>query len=331
LNKNIVFHFNLRFFSAIFIQQLIHFLKSETVFINIDIIGKLAKTGNWYHSLNEDFNSIEKLIQQNPTSKILCVNAQLYQNAGANTVQQIAYALAHANEYFQKFGGEIANHISFNFSIGSNFFFEIAKLRAFRYLLNLILNEYQCSAEAHIFTEPSYRNKTISNKKLNLLRLTTESLSAILGGANTIANQPFNSILEDNSINQLLILQESNLLNNYIEIVNDQYYIEALTKQIAEKALQIFKEIEKGGGFLAQLKQGVIQRKIAENAKKEQDEFNLGTKILVGSNKYLHQDEQPTLNLQPFLEKKSHKTLIIPIIPKRLSEKLEQKKLKNEA
>ena len=102
---------------------------------------------------------------------------------------------------------------------------------------------------------------------------------------------------------------------------------------MAEKALSIFKEIEKSGGFLNQLKEGTIQRKITENTKKEQAQFDAGELILVGANKYLNQiDEiQQDLNLNSFIKRKSHKTLIIPIIPKRLAEKLEQKKLKNEA
>lgn len=336
LNKKIVFHFQFRFLSEDFTNQLRVFLKNETVFYNIDIVGNLAKTGNWYTSLNTDFKSIENLIQKNPSINILSVNAGLYQNAGANTVQQIAYALAHTNEYLHKFGGEIAKNIQFNFAIGSHYFFEIAKIRAFRYLLNLILLEYQTNVDVQIFTEPSLRNKTIYNNKINALRSNNENESAILGGANTVGNAVFESIFNSEngtSLKQLLLLKDNFSLINPEQISSDCYYIESLTKQIAEKALIIFKEIEKGGGFLSQLKEGIIQRKIVENANKEQEQFNKAELILVGTNKYKNEKDtmKDYLKVNPFVERKSHKTLIIPIIPKRLAEKLEQKRLKNEA
>jgi len=338
LNKNIEFHFQFEFFEEEFVQELVEILKNETVFYNIDIIGNLAKSGNWYASLNEDFKSLENLILKNKFS--ISVNADLYQNAGANNVQQVAYALAHVNEYLTKFGSEIANKIQFNFAIGSNYFFEIAKIRAFKYLYNLILSEYNTTANAQIFAQPSLRNKTLYDYNVNMLRTTTESMSAILSGANTISNISYDAIFHNSNEfgdriarNQLLILKEESYFTNAQEIATNSYYIEAITKQIAEKALTIFKEIEKSGGFLHQLKEGTIQRKIDENAKKEQAQFNAEEIILVGTNKYPNDQDKMKhdIEVHPFVERNPKKTLIIPIIPKRLSEELEQKRLKNEA
>lgn len=340
LNKNIEFHFQLRFLSEEFTNKLSDFLKNETVFFNIDIIGNLAKTGNWYTSLNTDFKSIENLLQKKHSATILSVNADLYQNSGANTVQQIAYSLTHANEYLTKFGSGIANNIQFNFAIGNNYFFEIAKIRAFRYLYNLILAEYDTTADINIYTEPSLRNKSIYSFKINKLRTTTANMSAILGGSNTISNGSFNPLFysenefeEDLDLNELLASNKEDLNTKPKNIATDSYYIESLTKQMAEKALSIFKEIEKSGGFLKQLKEGTIQRKITENAKKGQAQFDSGSLILVGVNKYQNEIDsiKQDLNLNTYTKRKSHKTLIVPIIPKRLAEKLEQKKMKNEA
>ncbi len=339
-NKNIEFHFQFEFLSEEFIQELVTFLKNETVFYNIDIIGNLAKRGNWYTSLNEDFKVLEKLTQKNNTEFILSVNVDLYQNTGANTVQQVAYALAHANEYLTKFGNEIATKIQFNFAIGANYFFEIAKIRAFKYLYNLILSTYNTSANAQIFTQPSLRNKTLYDYNVNMLRTTTESMSAILSGANTISTISYDAIFHHSNEfgdriarNQLLILKEESYFTNAQHIATNSYYIESITKQIAEKALTIFKEIEKSGGFLQQLKEGTIQRKIVENAKKEQTQFNSGKLTLLGTNKYPNELDKVKHDIQvhPFVERNPKKTLIIPIITKRLSEELEQKRLKNEA
>jgi len=335
LNRNIEFHFYFRFLSEEFTTKLLTILKNEVVYFNIDIIGNLAKTGNWYTSLNSDFKSIENLIQQNPSKSILSVNVHLYQNAGANTVQQVAYALAHANEYFNKLGGNIASNIQFNFANGINYFFEIAKIRAFRYLLNLILKEYSCTVDAKIFAEPSLRNKTLFQTDFNVLREATESMSAFLSSANTIANGDFNTSQKQEDLidNELLFLKEDFRFTNTQQVVNNTYYIEAITKQIAEKALVIFKDIEKSGGFLIQLKEGTIQRKIKENAQKEQVQFDSEELVLVGTNKFQDANEEikHRLNENLIPSKKTYKTIIVPIIPKRLAEKLEQKRLRDEA
>lgn len=268
LGKNIEFHFEFDFLSKVFLEDLSSFLKNETVFFNIDIIAHLAKTGNWFTSLKNDFDTIEAL-QNN--QNLLSINANIYENSGANSVQQVAYALAHANEYFNKFDGEIATKMLFNFSIANNFFFEIAKIRAFKYLLNLILNKYNVKCTPNISTQKS----EIFNQENTIY-------SSIISGSNTH--------ISANTIN-------NSKLENLKSIANNSYYIENITKQIAEKALLIFKDIEKSGGFLHQLKEGVIQRKIKENADKE----NL---ITIKS------------------KKEVRKTLIIP---------LTNKKLKNEA
>ena len=337
LGKDIEFHFQFEFISEKFISALASTLKNETVFYNVDIIGNLAKTGNWYSSFNNDFDIVKKLIS---TNTLLSVNANIYQNAGANTVQQVAYTLAHANEYLTKFGGETATNIQFNFAIGSNYFFEISKIRAFKYLLNLVLQKYNTSVQAKIYAEPTLRNKTLYDYNVNLLRTTTESMSAILGGATTIANTPYDVLFHNSNEfgdriarNQLLVLREESYFSNAQHIASDSYYIEAITKQIAEKALLIFKEIEQSGGFLHQLKKGTIQRKIRENAQKERGQFNEGKLVLLGTNKYPNELDKmkDNLDINPFLKHNPQKTLIIPILAKRLADKLEQKRLKDEA
>ncbi|HSQ47068.1 MAG TPA: methylmalonyl-CoA mutase subunit beta, partial [Lutibacter sp.] len=277
LDKKIEFHFHFDYLSEAFIDELAELLKHETVFYNIDIIGKLARTGNWYKSLNDDFKTLETIVSKHPNAFILGINADIYQNAGANTVQQVAYALAVANEYLTRFGAEIAQKIQFNFAVGNNYFFEISKIRAFKYVYNLMLSQYDTNANAIIFAEPSLRNKTIYDYNVNMLRTTTESMSAILGGANTISNCAYDMVFHDSNDfgdriarNQLLILKEESYFKQAQHFATDSYYIESITKQLAEKALAVFKEIEKGGGFLTQLKEGIIQRKIKENAQKEQ-------------------------------------------------------------
>jgi methylmalonyl-CoA mutase len=340
LNKNCEFHFQFNFLNQDFLLELTTFLKNETFYLNLDPIGKLANTGNWFKNFKEDFEIVATLSSKIKKQYIIGVNVDLYQNSGANLVQQIAYALAHANEYLNKFGGEIANQIQFNIAIGNNYFFEISKIRAIRYLYNLITTTYNQNTTAQVFAQPSYRNKTIYDYNVNMLRTTSECMSGILGGANTIANISYDAVFHKSNAfgdriarNQLLILKEESYFKNAQNIATNSYYIEEITNQLVEKSLSIFKDIEKSGGFLKQLKEGTIQRKIKENSNKEQQLFDENKLILVGTNAYQLEKEKMKNELEkPISPNKNYqKTSSIPIIPKRLAETLEQKRLKNEA
>lgn len=336
--KEISIFFKLNFLAPDFIKELASFVNSQNLFFNIDTIGNLAKTGNWFFNLKEDHKKFEEIITAIRNS--ICVNASTYQNAGANIVQQLAYALAHANEYLNNFGATAAAKIHFNFSIGSNYFFEIAKIRAFRILWKSLLNQYDIEDTIpHIFTQPTLRNKTLYDYNVNMLRTTSECMSAILGGSNTISNVSYDEIFHKSnefgeriSRNQLLILNEESGFNNAQNFADGTYYIESITNQLAEKALDVFKLIEEGGGFLKQLKEGIIQKKITETAQKEQELFDTNKLVLLGTNTIQNANDsmKNDLELFPFVKKRVEKTLLQPIIQKRLAEKLEQERLDNE-
>lgn len=335
--------FQLLFFDDDFISDLINYSQDNKIYLNIDIIGNLVKTGNWFYNHKKDHEIVRSLLKRSSNNiSIIGVDISHYQNAGANTVQQVAYALAHVNEYLNliSMSGMTKQSfpINFNFAVGSDYFFEIAKLRAFKYLWNLLLSEYDLKINSNIFVEPSLRNKTLYDFNVNMLRTTTESMSAIIGGANTISNIAYDTIFhktnefgERIARNQLIILKEECKINNST-FANGSYYIEELTYEIAEKSLKIFKEIEKSGGFLKQLFEGTIQRKIKENAMKEQNQFDDENLVLLGTNKHPNLDDKikEELELYPFIKMKNNKTEIIPIIANRLAENLEKERLNNE-
>ena len=172
-----------------------------------------------------------------------------------------------------------------------------------------------------------------------MLRTTTECMSAILGGADAVANLPYDALYhKDNEFgdriarNQLLILKNESYFDKVNNPADGSYYIESITQQLAEKALQLFKDIEKNGGFLKQLKEGTVKRKIQESADKEQALFDAGKKILLGTNKHPNPTDRMKhdLELFPFVKINPRKTLITPIIEKRLAEKIEQERLATE-
>jgi methylmalonyl-CoA mutase len=334
-------YLNLKFLSPNFIKKVNEIALSKNAIIHclVDPIHQLASDGNWFESETKDnFETLNTISKEYKNVSFININATSYQNAGANMVQQLAYALAHTNEYFNHIQN-IDQPITIEVSVGTNYFFEIAKLRALRLLFNTLAKEYNHNFDCHIIATPTKRNKTLYDYNTNMLRTTTECMSAILGGANAVANLAYDAIYhKDNefgdriSRNQLLILKKE----SYFDIVNNPadgtYYIENLTAQLAEKALLLFKEIEANGGFLKQLKEGNIQKKIQESAQKEQDLFDSGKEVLLGTNKYPNKNDKMghDLELFPFVKIKPRKTLITPIIEKRLAEKMEQERLETE-
>jgi len=327
--------FELQFLSESFVENTLRLAPKSK--ISIDIIGQLAKTGNWFNNLNNDFKNLESITKK---TSVITVNANLYQNAGANMVQQLAYSLAHVNEYLNYLdNSKVPFEVVFNVSVGTNYFFEIAKLRALRKLWNVLSFEYNIKTDCHIIAYPTKRNKTLYDYNTNMLRSTTECMSAILGGANVVCNLPYDAIYhKDNEFgeriarNQLLILKHESYFDKVNNPADGSYYIENITNQLAEKALDLFKSIESSGGFLKQLKEGTVQRKIKESAKKEQTQFDDGKEVLLGTNKFTKETDKMKneLELYPFVKTNTRKTLIEPIIEKRLAEHLEQKRLKNE-
>lgn len=332
------YYFYLPFLSIDFVSKLNDFsAKNQAKFIiQIDPIGQLCKDGNWFENLENDFEKLNTFSKfQIPTINI---NTGIYQNAGANIVQQLAYTLAHANEYFNRIPA-INQPITIEVSVGTNYFFEIAKLRSLRLLFSTLAKEYSHNFDCHIIATPTKRNKTLYDYNVNMLRTTTECMSAILGGANAIANLPYDALYhKDNefgdriSRNQLLVLKHESYFDKVSNPADGAYYIENLTQQLAEKALELFKDIEKNGGLITQLIEGTIQRKISESASKEQDLFDSGKEVLLGTNKYPNKNDRmkDDLELYPFVKQNPRKTLIVPIIEKRLAEKLEQERLASE-
>ena len=336
--ENTPIYFDFKFLSVESISKINNLLaqKKAKVFYNLDPIGQLAREGNWFQTKEKNnFESLQLLTKNTRESSLISVDMGLYQNAGANMVQQLAYGLAHANEYFNRIP-TIHQSIVFEVAVGSNYFFEIAKLRALRLLFQLIAKEYYHDKDCHLLVTPTKRNKTLYDYNMNMLRTTTECMSAIIGGADAVANLPYDAIYHKSNEfgdrmarNQLLILKDESYFDKVNNPADGSYYIETLTQQLAEKALQLFKEIEANGGFLKQLNEGVIKRKIQESADKEQQLFDSDKEILIGTNKYQNPKDKmkDNIELYPFVKIKPRKTLITPIIEKRLAEKIEQERL----
>ncbi|MGB6152423.1 MAG: methylmalonyl-CoA mutase subunit beta [Pricia sp.] len=341
--RTIPVYLNMPFLSEQFVKSaLVYTSASAPIYFNVDIVGNLARSGNWYFDHKKDYDLFSKILDSGALH-VLQVDISLYENAGADSTQQLGYALAHTNDYLHHLSKngmlEKLKSIHFKVAIGSNYFFEIAKFRALRILWKTLAAEYDLDFDCHITATPSKRNKTIYDYNVNMLRTTMESMSAILGGANTIFNMPYDAIYhKDNefgeriAINQLLLLNNESYFDKVSNPADGAYFIESITLQLAEKGLQLFKNIEQKGGFLKQLKAHTIQEKIKESASKQQQRFKAQEDVLVGSNKFQNETDKmkQQLELHPFVKINPRKTIIEPIIERRLAENLEKKRLEDE-
>ncbi|WP_370900970.1 methylmalonyl-CoA mutase family protein [Chryseobacterium gossypii] len=276
-------------------------LEQRTIFINNkDLAGHISpKEEDQYFSLIDVFNEKEGTIDDQLTKELLaknfrrniCVDVALHQNAGAAIVQQLGVALAKAKELIEVYGSEIINKLIFRIAIGGNYFFEMAKLRAFKIVFNQLSKEYGLNEIPYIFAETSLRNKAVSDNENNLIRSTLELAAAMIGGADAVFSNNYlidrsteNS--EEISFKQQIVLAYESIINVFEDAANGSYYVEDITRQIAEKSWSLFVEIEEAGGYLELLKQGVIQKKICDHAIKEQQWVEEGKIKLIGVNLY---------------------------------------------
>ncbi|WP_353120639.1 methylmalonyl-CoA mutase family protein [Myroides odoratus] len=340
LPREVTYFLRAAFLDQVYMERLAQWAIQHqyTLHLLVDPIYQLATEGNWFHNLDQDFTIVHALTHQYSTVN-LTIDTKAYQQAGATLVQQVAYACNHFNEYLSRVT-TLGQPVFVEVAIGSNYFFEIAKLKALRLLFGLIAQEYQAPQGAvKIISIPTKRNKTLYGASINALRTTTECMSAILGGADFVGNLPYDALYRKENYasqqiarNQLLSLKKDSDFQAVDNPTAGAYYIEELTKQIAEKALDIIKQIEKADGLITSFHQGTIQRKIEEAAAKEQQMFQTQKEILVGTNLQANPNEkiQSQLELFPFVKQKPRKTLLAPIIEKRLAESYEQHRLTEE-
>lgn len=333
--QKIVFQFY--FLSIEFIRSIRESYPSLPIEFSIDVLGNWIKTGNWFTNQTTD---IEKVKEVSPLTKNVTIRADYFQNAGANLIQQIAYALAQSVEYLAILGKEYKGKIQFHFAVGSNFFFEIAKLRAFRYLWHEVKKATQAqSVDMELWCRPTWRNKTLYDFNVNILRTATEKFSAILGGADVVQTMPYDAFFKKSNAfseriarNQLLLYKYENELSDISEVAKESYFIEALTIEMTEKALELVQNIEKNGGFIHQIKEGIIQKKIKESAQKEQKLVDEQKLILIGTNRFplVNEKMKDQIEIVPFAKIRKNKTHVMPIVATRLSEKMEQERLEQE-
>jgi methylmalonyl-CoA mutase len=164
-------------------------------------------------------------------------------------------------------------------------------------------------------------------------------MSAILGGANTISNITYDNIFNNKNefsdkiaLNQLLIIKHETHIDKVKNAADGSYYINSLTNRIAEESLMVFKEIEKNGGFISALEKNLIQKRVDESHKVEQELFNNNKEKLLGINIFADIDQKIKSEIKKSVLTNSatRNTKIKPISEIRLAEEIELNRIKNE-
>lgn len=286
-------------------------------------------------STTQLFQSIRK-VQNHPQFKAILVSGEVFHNAGANSVQEIAFTLANALEYIDQLTEaglsleDILNKIEFSIAIGTDYFAEIAKIRALRYLWQKVLSEGYNFDKAHelpvmISAHTSTYFDAALTPNTNMLRATTEAMSAIIGGADTLVLHAYNSSFErEDHFSKRIARNVSTILKeeSYLDKVNDpsagSYYIEHLTFELAQKALVLLQEVASLGGSVSAFEKGFIQNIIAQTHISRQESITSGKRMMVGVNKFRF-DEKPFV-----YEAKEIQSSTIPLLrAQRLSEVVE--------
>lgn len=252
------------------------------------------------------FDKIVELIQKTGKYKrirVVSVGGVLFNDCGADAVQELAFALAMGHDYVVK-GMEkgltidqIAPSIWFHLPISVSYFMEIAKFRAARLLWANITAPYKpergCSSKMRVHATTSAWNQSVYDPHVNLLRATTESMSAALAGVDSIEVLPYDHAFTGPSEissriarNTQLLLKEESHLDQVVDPSAGSYYIETLTALVAEKAWALFQEVEAQGGYLEALKKGWIQAQVKASADKRAKNIATRREIFLGVNQY---------------------------------------------
>ncbi len=302
--------------------------------VDIDPLGDLILEGTFSKGEQNSFNELRELISylddNMPNFKCLKLHSSTFHNSGASITQELAFTLAQGVEYLDRLTemdlsvDQICGMMSFSFSVGSNYFMEIAKLRAARALWAQIIEQYPVkdasSKMMDIEVTNSSWNKTMYDPYVNMLRGTVETMAAAIGGAGTITVRPLDAEFEIPDEFSIRMARNTQLMlkhESYLERISDpsagSYYIENLTNSIAKEALRQFLEIESQGGYIQALKSGFIQNQI--EATRQSRDINIATRkdIFLGVNQYP--------NLQETISNKI-KTKRVPIAPESSGNKI---------
>ncbi|MCB0736084.1 MAG: hypothetical protein KDC92_01130 [Bacteroidetes bacterium] len=287
--------------------------------IDFDPLSTFAVNGKPYKPLEGAFNDLAELLAKMnealPLYKVLTIHSRTFHNAGATEVQELAFTLAMAHEYVHQMAERnldfdaFFQQIQVELSFGSDYFVQIAKTRALRWLWSTMASEYTSNQEntgVYIVGKTSEWNKAVYDPYVNMLRSTTEGMSAVIGGVDELEIEPFDkSFRKPDSFSERIarnlhhLYQNESHLHSTVDAASGSYYIEELTSQLAQKAWEQFQLIEEKGGFVACLQSGYIQAELNANRKNSEEQLAKRKLNFIGVNQFPNKDDKATELVKP--------------------------------
>ena len=251
----------------------------------------------------DTLKDVIEAVKDYPRVRVIGVEAYAFNDAGSNISQELGFGLAMGSEYINKLvemglsADDAARRIKFTFAVGSTYFMEIAKFRAARMLWANIVKAYgsekECCQKMKIHAVTSEWNMTVYDPYVNMLRGTTEAMSAAIAGVDSLEVLPFDYPFRapgefSNRIarNTQSILKEEASFDKVVDPAAGSYFIENLTQSISETAWKLFTEVENMGGYVEAFKAGFIQNTIKATADARDKKIETRREIILGSNQY---------------------------------------------
>ncbi|MCR5646012.1 MAG: methylmalonyl-CoA mutase subunit beta [Bacteroidales bacterium] len=288
--------------------------------LNYDPLTRYLRRGVWYVTENTDMELAYIMVKaEMPGFQTVGINGHVFTNAGATIVQEMAFSLAVGAEYLDKLTekgltiDEIAPKMRFNLAIGQNYFMELAKLRAYRLLWANIVKAYNPASEAetckmHVHATNAELGMSLYDAYVNMLRTTSGTMSAVLGGVDSFTVMPFDTPFEIPTDfadriarNQQLILKEEAHFDKVADPAAGSYYIENLTESLAAAAWDLFNKIQDEGGYLEAVRKGMIQGLIKESAAKKFSNVATRRETILGTNQFPNFTETMKFNPEPWV------------------------------
>ena len=244
---------------------------------------------------------------------------------GATAVQEIAFTLSLATYYVDQLSARgfpldlIFRNLQVTVSTGTHYFMEIAKLRALRWLWAGIVKaseeEPGLAAHLRVHAVTSSWYQTTFDPHSNILRATTEAMSAIIGGCDSLSIAPFDSVFNPHNPfservarNLPLILKHEAYLDQVLDPAAGSYYLESLTQELAEKSWALFQQTEARGGYAAALRSGFIRGQLNAAAQATFQGITSGRQVLVGTNKFANPHENIHYDAEALLQSRHFDT-----------------------
>ena len=265
----------------------------------IDPIRDLLQKKSYAESNLESLKAVFQLrLNDLKPDHFLLVDGSIYKEAGATAVQELAYTLSHAVEYFDRMTEEgftadaVARSFIFKLGYGNSYFTEIAKGRAFHYLVDQLYQQYKTKHRIVIWGDASKYYQSHKDAHTNLLRLSSQAMSAVLGNCNLVSLPAFDALEHSSSLgrrmskNIPLILKEESSFEQVRDAANGSYYIENLTAELAEKGWDLFLKIEKEGGLLAYKESGKLEKELSQSHQNRLSKYTSKERSFLGVNQF---------------------------------------------